>query len=87
MIKQFELTKVKPIGKLLKIAACCSTTMKMVNDTDNYVTFLEQQNEHQQVSTVNHVMQELRDTDALKEKLRNIFDCNTVIVSTTSKEN
>ena len=61
--------------------------MKMVNDTDNYVTFLEQQNEHQQVSTVNHVMQELRDTDALKEKLRNIFDCNTVIVSTTSKEN
>ena len=61
--------------------------MKMVNDTDNYVTFLEQQNEHQQVSTVNHVMQELRDTDALKEKLRNIFDCNTVTVSTTSKEN
>ena len=32
-------------------------------------------------------MQELRDTDALKEKRRNIFDCNTVIVSTTSKEN
>ena len=61
--------------------------MKMVNDTDNYVTFLEQQNEHQQASMVNHVMQELRDTDALKEKLRNIFDCNTVIVSTTSKEN
>ena len=33
------------------------------------------------------LMQELRDTDALKEKRRNIFDCNTVIVSTTSKEN
>ena len=43
--------------------------MKMVNDTDNYVTFLEQQNEHQQASTVNHVMQELRDTDALKKNL------------------
>ena len=48
----------------------------MVNDTDNYVPAPEQQNEHQQASTVNHVTQELHDIDALKEKLKNIFDRN-----------
>ena len=29
MIKQVELKNVKPIGKLLKIAACCSATIKI----------------------------------------------------------
>ena len=29
VIKQVELKNVKPIEKLLKIAACCSTTMKI----------------------------------------------------------
>ena len=48
----------------------------MVNDTDNYVPAPEQQNEHQQASAVNHVTQELHDIDALKEKLKNIFDRN-----------
>ena len=48
----------------------------MENDTDNYVPAPQQQNEHQQASAVNHVMQELHDTDALKEKLKNIFDRN-----------
>ena len=43
----------------------------MVNDTAP-----EQQNEHQQASAVNHVTQELHDIDALKEKLKNIFDRN-----------
>ena len=48
----------------------------MVNDTDNYVPAPEQQNEHQQASAVNHLTQELHDIDALKEKLKNIFDRN-----------
>ena len=47
-----------------------------VNDTDNYVPAREQQNEHQQASTLNHITQELHDIDALKEKLKNIFDRN-----------
>ena len=38
----------------------------MVNDTVNYVPASEQQNQHQQASTGNHVTQELHDTDALK---------------------
>ena len=49
---------------------------KMVNDTDNYVPAPEQQNEHQQASAVNHVTQELHDIDALRQKLKNIFDRN-----------
>ena len=48
----------------------------MVNNTGNNYPALEQQNEHQQASTVNHVTQELHDTDALKEKLKNTFDRN-----------
>ena len=48
----------------------------MVNKTGNNNPALEQQNGHQQASTVNHVTQELHDTDALKEKRRNIFDRN-----------
>ena len=48
----------------------------MVNKTGNNDPALEQQNEHQQASTVNHVTQELHDTDALKEKRKNIFDRN-----------
>ena len=56
----------------------------MVNNTGNNYPALEQQNEHQQASTVNHVTQELHDNDALKENLKT---CLTVIISTTSKEN
>ena len=48
----------------------------MVNKTGNNDPALEQQNGHQQASTVNHVTQELHDTDALKEKRKNIFDRN-----------
>ena len=48
----------------------------MINDTDNYVPAPEQEKQHQQVSTVNHVTQELHDTDAMKEKLKNMFDRN-----------
>ena len=48
----------------------------MINNTGSNDPAPEQQNEHQQVSTVNNVMQELNDTDALKEKLKNIFDRN-----------
>ena len=56
----------------------------MVNNTGNNDPAPEQQNEHQQASTVNHVTQELHDNDALKENLKT---CLTVIISTTSKEN
>ena len=48
----------------------------MVCDTENCVPALEQQDEHQQASAVNHVTQELHDIDALNEKLKNIFDRN-----------
>ena len=48
----------------------------MVNNTGNNDPVPEQQNEHQQASTVNHFTQELHDTDALKEKLKDIFDRN-----------
>ena len=48
----------------------------MVNKTGNNDPALEQQSGHQQASTVNHVTQELHDTDALKEKRKNIFDRN-----------
>ena len=48
----------------------------MINDTDNYVPAPEQEKQHQQFSTVNHVTQELHDTDAMKEKLKNMFDRN-----------
>ena len=48
----------------------------MVNDKDNYLPAPKQQNEHQQTSTVNQVTQELLNIDALKEKLKNIFDRN-----------
>ena len=46
------------------------------NNTDNHVTATEQQNEHQQASMVNQVTQGLHDNEALKEKVKNIFDCN-----------
>ena len=46
------------------------------NNTDNHVTATEQQNEHQQAFMVNQVMQGLHDNDAVKEKVKNIFDCN-----------
>ena len=48
----------------------------IVNNTGNNNPAPDQQNEHQQISMINHAMQELRDTDALKEKLKNIFDHN-----------
>ena len=42
----------------------------MVNNTGNNDPALEQQNEHQQASTVNHVPQDLHYTVKLKEKLK-----------------
>ena len=48
----------------------------MVNNTGNNVPAPEQEKEHQPSSTVNHVTQELNDTDALKEKRKNIFERN-----------
>ena len=48
----------------------------MINNTGNNDPAPEQQNEHQQTSTENHVTQELHDADALKEKLKSIFDRN-----------
>ena len=57
----------------------------MVNKTDNNDPALKQQNEHQPAFAVNHVTQELHDTDALKEKLQKIY--LTVITSTTLKGN
>ena len=49
---------------------------KMVNDTDNNYPALEQQNKHKSSSTINHMTQELHDTDTLKERLKHIFDRN-----------
>ena len=48
----------------------------MVNKTGNSGPDLQQQKEHQPVSAVNHVTQELHETDALKKKLKNIFNGN-----------
>ena len=48
----------------------------MVNDTDNNYPALEQQNKHKSSSTINHMTQELHDTDTLKERLKHIFDRN-----------
>ena len=56
----------------------------MVNNTSDNDPALEHQNEHQQASTVNHVLQELHDTVKLKEKLKTYL---AVIISGTSKEN
>ena len=48
----------------------------MVNNTANNYPAPEQQKEHQPACTTNHVKLKLHDTDAMKGKLKTLFDHN-----------